>query len=504
MYPVALRDEIRTWVLIQGKSQRAASRHFGLSRNTVARLLAEEPATNERQYQRQAPTKTPVRDAALPHIQKWLQENEWLERWAPKQCWTAHRMWTELRTLGIPIGESTVRLFVQELRTSSKPVYVPLDFAPGERAEFDFGEATIKLKGQVAKVPFLVGRLRFSGAMFVECFPTQRQEAFLLGQRHAFEFWGGVPRIAVYDNLKPAVLQVLQGHSRREHDVFLHFQSVYRFEALFANVHAGWEKGSVENLVGYARRNYLVPLPEGTDLEAINVHLGACCLSDQQRTMARQTDSIAARLAFERRTLGPLPTHAPELALVVEVLAHSTGRVRFQTNDYSVPIQYAYQRLTLKADPFRVRLYAGGELVADHPRCYEKRQVIEDWRHYVPLLLKKSFAVPWASALRHGELPPAFEAARLDLVAHRADGNREFARLLDLCLTHSVETVETALTQARTQGGWSADTVRQLLNVASVQQPPVPPLDPRAYPAYQRVTPLPDLCAYNRLLEVQP
>jgi len=134
-------------------------------------------------------------------------------------------------------------------------------------------------------------------------------------------------------------VQVLQGHSRREHDVFLHFQSVYRFEALFANVHAGWEKGSVENLVGYARRNYLVPLPEGTDLEAINAKLAASCVSDQQRTMARQTDSIAARLAFERRNLGPLPTYAPELALVVEALVHSTGRVRFQTNDYSVPMK---------------------------------------------------------------------------------------------------------------------------------------------------------------------
>ena len=503
MYSVALRDEIRTWVLIQGKSQRAASRHFGLSRNTVAKLLEEESAANERQYQRQAQPKTPVRDTALPHIQKWLQENEWLERWAPKQCWTAHRMWAELRKLGIPIGESTVRLFVQESRTSSKPAFVPLDFAPGERAEFDFGEATVKLDGQLVKVPFLAGRLRFSGAMFVECFPTQRQEAFLLGQRHAFEFWGGVPRIAVYDNLKPAVLQVLQGHSRREHDVFLHFQSVYRFEALYANVHAGWEKGSVENLVGYARRNYLVPLPEGAALEAINADLRVCCLSDQQRTMARRTDPIATRLAFERSTLGPLPTHAPELALVVEVLAHSTGRVRFQTNDYSVPIQYAYQRVTLKADPFRVRLYAGSELIADHPRCYEKRQVIEDWRHYVPLLLKKSFAVPWASALRHGDLPPVFEAARLELVAHRADGNREFARLLDLCLTYEVQAVETALAQARAQGGWSADTVRQLLNFASAPQTPIPPLDPSQYPAYQAVTPVPDLSAYNRLLEVQ-
>ena len=228
MYPVTLRDEIRTWVLIQGKSQRAAAHHFGLSRNTVAKLLEEEPAARVRQYQRQAPRKTPVRDAALPHIQSWLAENERLRRWAPKQCWTAHRMWVELGKLGISIGESTVRLLARKLRKPIKPAYVPLDFAPGERAEFDFGEATVKLGDQLVKVPFLAGRLRYSGAMFVECFPTQRQEAFLLGQRHAFEFWGGVPRMVVYDNLKAAVLQVLKGHSRREHDVFLHFHSVYR------------------------------------------------------------------------------------------------------------------------------------------------------------------------------------------------------------------------------------------------------------------------------------
>ncbi len=505
MYPVSLRDEIRAWVLIQGKSQRAAARYFDVSRHTVAKLLQEEPAAQERRYQRKTPTspKTPVRDLALPHIQGWLKENEWLSRWAPKQCWTAHRMWVELRKLDIPIGESTVRLFVRELHKPTKPAYVPLDFTPGERAEFDFGQATIKVGGQVVKVPFLAGRLRFSGAMFVECFPTQRQEAFLLGQRHAFEFWGGVPRMVVYDNLKPAVLQILQGHSRREHDVFLHFHSVYRFEALFANVRAGWEKGSVENLVGYARRNYLVPLPEGADLETINTDLRANCLVDQQRIMAGRTDPIATRMALERTYLGPLPPHPPDLSPMVEVLVHSTGRVRFQTNDYSVPIQYVYQRLTLKADPFRVRLFAGEELVADHPRSYEKRQVIEDWRHYVPLLLHKSFAVPWASALRHGNLPASFEAARLDLVAQCSNGNREFARLLELCLTHEVSAVEAALIQARAQESWSVDAVRQLLNFARTPEIPAPPLDPSRYPVYQGMTTLADLSAYNRLLEVQ-
>jgi hypothetical protein len=142
--------------------------------------------------------------------------------------------------------------------------------------------------------------------------------------------------------------------------------------------------------------------------------------------------------------------------------------------------------------------------VADHPRSYAKRQVIEDWRHYLPLLLKKSFAVPWASALRHGELPATFEAARLDLVARREDGNREFVRLLELCLTHEVSAVETALVQARAQGGWSADAVRQLLHVTLAPNVVVPPLDPSQYPAYQMAATPPDLAAYNRLLEVQP
>ncbi len=503
MSTVALRDEIRTWVLIQGKSQRAAAHHFGLSRNTVAKLLAEEPAATIRGYQRQAARQTPVSDAALPHIEGWLQENERLRRWAPKQAWTAHRMWVELRRLGIAIGESTVRQLVRERRRSCKPAYVPLDFAAGERAEFDFGEATVQLAGQLVKVPFLAGRLRFCGAMFVECFPTQRQEAFLLGQQHAFEFWGGVPRIAVYDNLKPAVQQLLAGHSRREQEAFLHFQSVYRFEALFANPHAGWEKGSVENLVGYARRNYLVPLPQGATLEAINEQLRASCLADQQRTMAGRTEPIAPRLQRERAALGPLPAHAPEVGPVVEVLVRSTGRIRFQTNDYSVPIQYAYQRLTLKADPFRVRLFASEESVAEHARCYQKRQVIEDWRHYVPLLLKKSFAVPFASALRHGDLPSTFEAARLDLVARRADGNREFARLLEVCLTHPVEAVEAALGLARQQVDWSTDTVRQLLGWAAEPASAPAPLDPARYPAYQDATPPADVSAYDRLLEVR-
>ncbi len=100
--------------------------------------------------------------------------------------------------------------------------------------------------------------------------------------------------------------------------------------------------------------------------------------------------------------------------------------------------------------------------------------------------------------------PAARTAARLDLVARRSDGNREFARLLELCLTHAMEAVEAALAQARKQGGWSADMVRHWLNFASAPDAALPPLDPSQYPTYQGLTPPPDLTLYNRLLEVQP
>ncbi|HKO23202.1 MAG TPA: hypothetical protein VJY65_00520, partial [Chloroflexota bacterium] len=208
-------------------------------------------------------------------------------------------------------------------------------------------------------------------------------------------------------------------------------------------------------------------------------------------------------LALERAALLPLPERPLEIGQLREVVVRSTGRVRFETNEYSVPVRYVGQRLALKADPFRIRVYDHEALVADHPRCYGRAQVVEDFRHYVPLLLEKPFAVPFASALRNGDLPPQWEAYRRELVARRPDGNREFARVLHLCLTYSMPQVSAALDLAVASGSYSADAVRQLLSWADEPATATAPLDPHAYPAYQQRQPRPDLGAYNRLLRAQ-
>lgn len=498
MYDVSLRESIRNWVIIEGKSQKEAAKEFRVSRDTVAKLLAEEGNSPVRQYHRTKQKKAPKTEAALPQILQWLEDNERYRRWSPKQQWTAHHMWSELRSQGIDIAESTVRLLVRKHNNKRKPAYVPLEFAPGERAEFDFGEATIELNGQLVKRPYLAGRLRYSGVMSVEFFPTQRQDAFLLGQQHAFTFWSGVPRIVVYDNLKAAVLKILQGHNRLEQDCFRHFHTTYGFEALFANVRSGWEKGSVENLVGFSRRNFMVPYPKGATFADINARLLEQEREDQNRVMASKTERIAERFEQERAYLGPLPKRLPAVHPPIEAIVRSTGRVRFETNDYSVPTQYAYQTVTITPDPWTVTLWNKGEMIAQHERSYARYQVVEDWRHYVELLKDKPFAVPWASPLRHGDLPATWEQARQELARRRVDGNREFVRILELAMTFSIEAVDSALAVAREREEWDADTVRHLTTPDAL---PPSALDPARYPEYQAAFSSPDLTQFDRLLE---
>jgi transposase len=116
------------------------------------------------------------------------------------------------------------------------------------------------LNGKQLTVQMFCIKLRASGAIFVACYPTQKQEAFLTVHQEAFGFFGGI----TYDNLKTAVKKVLVGHQREEQRGFIAFRSHHVFKSNFCTpgIKGAHEKGGVENLVGYARRNFLVPLLE--------------------------------------------------------------------------------------------------------------------------------------------------------------------------------------------------------------------------------------------------
>ena len=482
----------------QGWSERRIAQELGVARQTVHKYLQE--GSEPPRYRLTKPRRKPVLDPVLPLLAHWLADDEQQPR---KQRRTAHRMWRQLQEeYGFQGGEPTIRYAVRQLRASRQPVFIPLQFAPGERAEVDWGTAQVVLAGRVATVHLFCARLRYSGMPFVMAFPHQQQEAFFAGHRWAFDFWGGVPQTVVYDNLTAAVRAVLTGHTREEQDAFVSLRMHYCYEAIFCNPAAGHEKGAVENLVGTIRRRYLAPPPEVRDLDELNAHLLASCQREGEATRPGADASVAARWREEQAALYPLPPQPFDCSRRVAVKATRTAEVTFATNRYSVPAACAHQPLTLKADVATIRIYKEATLVAVHPRCYGQHQRISDWRHYLPALARKPGAAPFAAALRHGDLPPSFEQFRQGLCAHLPDGNRAFVQLLELALAHPLPLVTQAVEQALACRAYQVEAVAQLVAQALAPTPVPAPLDPARHPAVALAAltlPPVSLAPYNQL-----
>jgi transposase len=267
-----------------------------------------------------------------------------------------------------------VRYYVSQRRKALRrpAVYLPLAYDPGVDAQVDWGEATVILAGAPVVVQLFIMRLCYSRKIFVMAFPTQRQEAFLLGHVLAFTHFGGVPHRLSYDNLKTAVQQVLRGRHRIEQTDFVRCRSHYLFESRFCTPAQGHEKGGVESAVGYSRRNFLTPMPTVADFEELNAHLLAACTADDARVVDRTDEPIGVRWRAERPRLRPLPPQPFACCVSREVTLNGYSQVTFETNRDSVPVAKARKHLTRRAYPFTIELLVDNEVIATHPRCYDR------------------------------------------------------------------------------------------------------------------------------------
>ena len=148
------------------------------------------------------------RTVITPKVEEFIREclNEDEKEEVVKQKHTAKRIFDRLvQELGFSGGESTIRHYVKELKDKPAEAFVPLSFDPGEAIQVDWGEAIIYLKGQRTKVHLFCGRLCFSAMPFVMAFPHERLEALMEGHIEMFEFFGGVSRRLIYDNMRTAV-----------------------------------------------------------------------------------------------------------------------------------------------------------------------------------------------------------------------------------------------------------------------------------------------------------
>jgi len=344
------QEYIRYLYFQEHRSIREISRRTGHHRQTIRRDLQ---APREKRESPAEP-RYPVLGPYLEIINRWLEEDRHVK---PKQRHTARRIYQRLREeYGFSGGESTVREYVRKRKRLMDPpeVYLPLAFSRAESMQADWGQAEVMVQGKPRQVWMFCARLAYSTDIFVRLYPHSRTEAFLDGLRRAFEHFGGVPAEVVLDNTRTAVKCFVGITGREETPAFLAFRTYSVFRSRFCNPRKANEKGLVENLVRYARRNFLVPMPEVSStepqgLEELNRSLLEACEADRGRQRAGENRTVGELYEEERAELLALPERPYECAARQTAKVDSSSRIRFETNAYSVPWQYVHRTVEVKA-----------------------------------------------------------------------------------------------------------------------------------------------------------
>ena len=486
--------EIRRLVLTKQKSKRAICQEYGIHWQTLQKILTHEEPPG---YRPRQPRAKPKLDGFMPLIHEILEQDRTAP---PKQRHTIQRIFDRLRTQhGYGGGISVVGDAVRAWRARTAEVFMPLSHPPGE-AQADFGEATVILQGKQTKIAYFVMSLPFSDAFFCQVFPRECTETFQEGHGRAFSYFGGVPRRISYDNSRIAVKTFVRGRGDQPTREFLRLESHFLFEHHFCRVRRANEKGNVEGLVGFARRNFMVPVPQIDDLEEFNEQLAQGCRADLERRVRGQSTTKQGLLEEEQRALLPLPKQSFEARRVELAKANSLSLVRFDTNDYSVPTAYAHRHVTAVGNIQEVRLIVNDRVIARHPRDWARENVHYDPLHYLALLERKPGSLDYARPLEDWRLPDCFGVLRRRLEGERQSaGRREFIRVLRLLETIALAELTRAVERALTIGALTVDVIRVLVEHGREQPARWFNLDGRPHLQGHDIPP-PHLEQYSRLL----
>lgn len=440
--------EIRRRHLVSGESISSIARGLKLSRPTVRKHLKtrDEPV-----YQRE---KQPM--PKLGEFQSLLEG--WLktEQSLPKaQRRTAQRLFEGLQAEGYSGAYDSVQRYVKRWKAASaRPgttqAFVPLCFAPGDVGQFDWSYEHADIAGVHQPLKLAHFRLAHSRAMFVVAYLRETQEMVFDAHNRAFAFFGGVPRQMVYDNLKTVVQSILSGKERRFNARFMTLASHYLFEPVACTPASGWEKGQVENQVGNIREWLFTPKPRFASLAELNEWLTLRCRELMSRGHPQQDGSIAAVLAQEQAALRPV-TAAFDGYVEDLLRVSSTCLIRVDYNRYSVPAALAGKVVSVRRSAEQIRIVHETHVVALHPRCFGRGQLVCDPWHYLPILEKKP------GALRHGvpfvewALPAAVCTVR-DRLLKQPKGDRAFAELLLMARDVGLEPLQRACERALEAG----------------------------------------------------
>ena len=268
-------------------------------------------------------------------------------------------------------GKTALYELVRELRPKPTTPLVRFEGVAGEFSQHDFGQVEVRyLDGTHERVHFFVSRLKYSRWVDVRVVENEGVESLVRSLLAGFESFGGVPLVAVFDNPKTVVI------SRKDrriqwNDTFGQAALDYRFAPELCTPRRGQEKGSAENLVGFAKNNFF-KVRRFHDHADLIAQLIAWLVEVNTVRPCRATGvPPAQRIAAERERMRPLAIPAAEYALRFSVMVGPTGLVSFQGYRYSMPPEAIGIPGVLWLYPSQVRIVAG-RFEREHARVPEQ------------------------------------------------------------------------------------------------------------------------------------
>jgi transposase len=350
---------------------------LNLHRDSVARILAQAGLPAIKQIHRPSAV-----DPYLPFIIETLEQFPRLR---------ASRLYVMVKARGYPGRPDHFRHLIARHRPRPKrEAFLRLRTLPGEQMQVDWGHFGHLEIGK-ARRPLMafVAVLSYSRQIFLRFYLGAHMENFLRGHIGAFAAWGGIPRVALYDNLKSAVLE-RQGTVIRFNPTLLALANHYRFEPRPVAVARGNEKGRVERSIRYIRDAFFAGR-QFTDVADLNAQADVWVIEQAGARRCPEDESMTVSEAFaqERDRLLALPGDAFPSEEIKVVSAGKTPYVRFDLNDYSIPHTCVARNLTVAATLEQVRILDGQTLLATHLRSYDRRQQIEIPEHVADLVAEK-------------------------------------------------------------------------------------------------------------------
>jgi len=482
-----------------GKRIREIARDFNLSRNTV-RSIIRSGITDQKYERTEQPH--PKLGSFIERLSELLKEDTGKP---VRHRRSAQILFEQLQREGYEGGYDAVRRYVGTWKkadgSASVKVFIPLEYDAGDAFQFDWSYEQVMLGGIQTEVKIAQFRLCHSRKPFCIAYTRETLEMVLDAHIRAFEFFGGVCRRGIYDNLKAVVTKVLMGKDRVFNRRFQNLASHYLFDLVACTPAAGWEKGQVENQVGVVRNRFFAKRRRFASLEELNEWLEGECrnhaaTAKHPELKDRTVDQVFAE---EKSKLMALPASPFDGYQESVVRVSPQLLVSFDRNRYSVNAMAVGKTVSLRAYANRIVMVMNGTVVGIHRRHLGRDKVIYDPWHYLAVLEKKPGALRNGAPFKQWDLPESMVEVRKAL-EDRSGGDRQFVSILSVVGRYGLEPVATACAQVIVDKTINSDVILSILSRAH-DEPQPEPLPLSVQLPLLKLIPLVDCYRYDRLLK---